>query len=78
MKLLVRNLPRTMTEYELREMFKAHGSLGYCTLVLDEATGESKGFAFIDMPNDEEALAAIEAENGKKFDKDKIRVKAAE
>ncbi|PQJ84665.1 RNA recognition motif domain-containing protein [Aliivibrio sifiae] len=78
MKLLVRNLPRTMTEYELREMFKAHGSLDYCTLVLDETTGESKGFAFVEMPNEEEALAAIEAENGKKFGKDKIRVKAAE
>lgn len=78
MKLLVRNLPRTMTEYELREMFKAHGSLDYCTLVLDEMTGESKGFAFVEMSSEEEALAAIEAENGKKFGKEKIRVKAAE
>ncbi|MCE7578472.1 RNA-binding protein [Aliivibrio fischeri] len=78
MKLLVRNLPRTMSEFELREMFKKHGEFKYCKIVLDEITGESKGFGFVEMLDEEEALAAIAAEDGKKFGKLKIRVKVAE
>ncbi|MGR6859922.1 RNA-binding protein [uncultured Aliivibrio sp.] len=78
MKLLVRNLPRTMSEFQLREMFQQHGSFKYCKLVIDEITGESKGFGFVEMLDEDEALAAIAAEDGKKFGKDKIRVKATE
>ncbi|MCW8346930.1 RNA-binding protein [Vibrio sp. ZSDZ65] len=78
MKLLVRNLARTTTEHEIRVLFSTHGSVGECTLVLDQETGQSKGFAFVEMPNDDEAKAAIAALNLSDVAKSKIRVKRAE
>ncbi len=58
MKLLVRNLSRATTEHEIRLLFSAHGSVKECTLVLDQETGQSKGFAFVEMPEKDEATAA--------------------
>ncbi|MBF4356282.1 MULTISPECIES: RNA recognition motif domain-containing protein [Vibrio] len=78
MKLLVRNLSRSTTEQELRVLFSAHGSVAECTLVLDQVTGQSKGFAFVEMPNENEANAAISNLNLSDVAKSKIRVKAAE
>ncbi|MCS0352846.1 RNA-binding protein [Vibrio ordalii] len=78
MKLLVRNLSRSTTEQELRVLFSAHGSVAECTLVLDQVTGQSKGFAFVEMPNENEANTAISSLNLSDVAKSKIRVKAAE
>ncbi|HAS64052.1 MAG TPA: RNA recognition motif containing protein [Vibrio sp.] len=78
MKLLVRNLARTTTEHEIRVLFSAHGDVAECTLVLDQETGSSKGFAFVEMPNEEEAKAAIASLNSATIAKQKIRVKKAE
>jgi len=78
MKLLVRNLARTTTEDELKALFEAHGVVDSCNLVLDQETGKSKGFAFVEMPDADEATAAITALNGTKIAKSKVRVKAAE
>ena len=78
MKLLVRNLSRSTTEQELRVLFSAHGSVAECTHVLDQVTGQSKGFAFVEMPNENEANAAISSLNLSDVAKSKIRVKAAE
>ncbi len=78
MKLLVRNLARTITEAELKAIFEAHGTVEYCTLILDQETGNSKGFAFVEMPEEDEAKAAISAIDGTKISKNKIRVKEAE
>lgn len=78
MKLLVRSLARTTTEAELKAIFEAHGTVEYCTLVLDKVTGQSKGFAFVEMPDNVEANAAIAARNGTKIDKSKVRVKQAD
>ncbi|WGV98908.1 RNA-binding protein [Vibrio sp. YMD68] len=77
MKLLVRNLARTTTEHEVRVLFSAHGEVGECTLVLDQETGQSKGFAFVEMPNEAEAKAAITGLNLADVAKSKIRVKRA-
>ncbi|MGB2079969.1 MAG: RNA recognition motif domain-containing protein [Vibrio sp.] len=78
MKLLVRNLARTTTEHAIRTLFSAHGTVGACQLVLDQESGQSKGFAFVEMPNDDEATQAIEALNLSLVDKSKIRVKVAQ
>ncbi len=78
MKLLVRNLARTTTEDELKALFEAHGVVESCNLVLDQETGKSKGFAFVEMPDADEATAAITALNNTKIAKSKVRVKAAE
>ncbi|CAH9050790.1 hypothetical protein PSECIP111951_02144 [Pseudoalteromonas holothuriae] len=78
MKLLVRNLARTTTEHEIRVLFSAHGSVTECNLVLDQETGLSKGFAFVEMSNDNEAKAAIEKLDRSSVDKSNIRVKRAQ
>ncbi|USD66411.1 RNA-binding protein [Vibrio sp. SCSIO 43136] len=75
MKILVRNLARTTTEHQVRLLFSEHGRVTQCDLVLDQETGQSKGFAFVDMPNEEEAKAAIKSLNLTMLDKSKIRVK---
>lgn len=78
MKLLIRNLARTTTSEELRALFEAYGTLQSCNLVLDRETGQSKGFAFVEMPQQGEAKAAMKSLNGKDVAGSKIRVKKAE
>lgn len=78
MKLLVRNLSRTTTEQELRVMFSNHGLVKECTLVLDQETGKSKGFAFVEMPNEDEAKNALSSLHETRVAKNKIRVKIAQ
>ncbi len=77
MKLLIRNLARTTTEKELRASFEAFGAVQSCSLVLDKKSGDSKGFAFVEMPRRGDAKAAIKRLNGKEIDGNKIRVKYA-
>jgi RNA recognition motif-containing protein len=78
MKILIRNLARTTTEVALRSMFEAHGTVQSCTLIMDKETDSSKGFAFIEMPKQGDAKAAMKNLNGKDVDGNKIRVKKAE
>lgn len=78
MKLLVRNLSRETTEQDIRRLFTAHGYVTECTLVLDQATGKSKGFAFVEMPDEKEAKTALENLHEKRIQKNKIRVKVAQ
>jgi RNA recognition motif-containing protein len=78
MKLLVRNLTRTITEHEIRVLFSAHGKVTECNLVLDQETGLSKGFAFVEMPDDKEAQNAIQSLNLSSVAKSTIRVKRAQ
>jgi len=78
MKLLVRNLDRNTTEQELQSLFATHGTVTECNLVLDQATGDSKGFAFVEMLEQDEAEKAIAKLDQSKVAKNKIRVKVAQ
>jgi RNA recognition motif-containing protein len=78
MKLLVRNLSRSTTEQELRILFSAHGSVTECSLVLDQETGNSKGFAFVEMPDEKEAKSALSTLHETRVAKNRIRVKIAQ
>lgn len=78
MKLLIRNLDRSTTEEELNSLFSQYGTIQSCNLVLDSSTGESKGFAFIEIPKPGEAKAAMQNMNNKKVGNNKIRVKKAD
>lgn len=78
MKLLVRNLSRSTTEQEIRILFSTHGTVTECSLVLDQETGKSKGFAFVEMPNENEAKSAISTLHETRVAKNKIRVKVAQ
>jgi RNA recognition motif-containing protein len=77
MKLLIRNLARTTTEAEVRAMFEAYGTIQSCTLVMDEKTGSSKGFGFVEMPKTGEAKAAMTNINYTDVAGNRIRVKKA-
>ena len=76
MKLLIRNIARTTTEAELRAIFEAYGKVQSCSLVMDKATGKSKGFGFVEMPKPGDAKAARKNLNGKDVAGSKIRVVA--
>ncbi len=78
MKILVRNLSRKTTEEELLALFKEYGDVQYCKVVMDKATGISKGFGFVEMPRAGEAKAAIKQLNARDVGGNIIRVKAAE
>jgi len=78
MKLLIRNLTRTITEVELREIFESYGTVQSCALVMDKETGSSKGFGFVEMPKSGEAKAAMKNLNGKDIEGNRVRVKKAE
>ncbi len=78
MKLLIRNLARTTTEAELRNLFEAHGIVSSCDLVLDKVTGASKGFGFVEMPKTNDAKAAMKALNNLEVAGSRIRVKMDE
>jgi len=77
MKLIALNLPRDFDEQDLEKLFKAHGNVTACNLVLDDKSGASKGFGFVEMEVEEEAMIAIEKLHGTKVSKNKIRVKPA-
>ena len=77
MKLLVRNLSRSTTEQEIRILFSTHGSVTECNLVLDQVTGKSKGFAFVEMPNEKEAQSAMKTLHETRVAQNRIRVKIA-
>jgi RNA recognition motif-containing protein len=78
MKLLVRNLSRSTTEQEIRILFSTHGKVTECNLILDQVTAKSKGFAFVEMPNETEAKLALSSLHESRVAKNKIRVKVAQ
>ena len=63
-KLYVGNLSYDVTDSDLEAMLAAHGTVQSAQVISDRATGRSKGFGFVEMENDAEADAAIEALNG--------------
>ena len=78
MKILVRNLERSITEAELVELFKPFGAVESAVVVMDAETKKSKGFGFVEMPNGREAVKAIKGLNTLKVKGMGIRVKSAE
>ncbi|HYE01793.1 MAG TPA: RNA-binding protein [Phycisphaerales bacterium] len=67
MKLYVGNLAFSMTDSELQQAFAQHGAVTSASVVMDRETGRSRGFGFVEMPNDEEARQAIEQMNGQQL-----------
>jgi len=64
MNLYVSNLPYTMTDEEFQGVFAAHGQVSTARVVKDRETGRSRGFGFVEMPVESEALTAINTING--------------
>ena len=77
MRIYVGNLPYESTEDDLMEAFSAHGEVESVTVIRDRDTGRSKGFAFVEMPTNSEAQAAITAFNGQEFNRRTLTVNEA-
>jgi RNA recognition motif-containing protein len=67
-KLYVGNLPYSVSDSDLQQMFAPHGSVVSAQVIMDRDTGRSKGFGFVEMGSDAEAQAAIQAMNGHEID----------
>ena len=63
MNIYVGQLPFSVTEEELREMFLQFGEVASLKLIMDRYSGQSKGFGFVEMPNNAEADQAIKGLN---------------
>lgn len=63
----VGNLPYSVTDQELEELFKPFGAVTSARVISDKYSGQSKGFGFVEMEEAKEAQAAIEALNGKEM-----------
>jgi cold-inducible RNA-binding protein len=77
MNIYVGNLPFSATEDEVREVFAAFGQVRSVTLIKDKVTGQPRGFGFVEMPEDSEAQNAIQALNGKDFNRRSLVVNPA-
>ncbi|HYE05246.1 MAG TPA: RNA-binding protein [Planctomycetota bacterium] len=64
MELFVGNLPWSMSDQELQDLFSTHGTVERAKIVTDRDTGRSRGFGFVTMTDDAQGQAAIKALNG--------------
>jgi len=78
MKLFVAGFPGDFDDTDLKEMFELYGTVLSAKLITDRATGKSKGFGFVEMPNSLEALQTIETLDGVGIKGKKISVQRAE
>ncbi len=76
-KLYVGNLPYTITEDELKEVFARNGEVQSVRIITDAVTGRSKGFGFVEMTSDEDAGKAIAGLNGTALSERTINVSEA-
>lgn len=76
-KLFVGNLPYTTTNEDLAEFFARYGEVMSAAVIMDRATGRSKGFGFVEMTNDPEADAAIAQGDTAEFEGRKLTVSEA-
>jgi len=65
MNIYVGNLAFKASEDDIRKAFGAFGQVSVVSIIMDQATGKSRGFAFVEMPNAPEAQAALAGLNGK-------------
>jgi len=77
MNIYVGNLDYGTTDEAIRAMFEPHGEVAEARIIQDRETGRSRGFGFVEMPNDEEARAAIQAVDGKDLDGRALKVNEA-
>jgi cold-inducible RNA-binding protein len=66
-RIFVGNLSRDASETEIQALFQTHGQVTKVEIVRDKYTGDSRGFAFVEMPGDAEAKTAIQELNKKDF-----------
>ena len=76
-KLFVGNLSFDLTQDQFKDIFAAYGAIISANIVMDKFSGRSKGFGFVEMPNDSQALVAIESTNEKEIGGRTLKVNEA-
>ncbi|WP_407673471.1 RNA recognition motif domain-containing protein [Paludisphaera rhizosphaerae] len=76
-RLYVGNLKYTVTSEQLQEIFEQFGAVSSAQVLSDRETGRSRGFGFVEMPNDDEAQNAIESLDGQDHDGRRLTVNEA-
>ncbi len=76
-KIYVGNMNYATTEDQLSELFAEFGNVLSVDVIVDRFSGQSKGFGFVEMENESDAMAAIEALNGREVDGRQLRVNEA-
>ena len=76
-RLYVGNLKYTVTSAQLQELFEQYGAVNTAQVLSDRETGRSRGFGFVEMDTDNEALAAIESLDGQDYDGRRLTVNEA-
>ena len=77
MTLYVGNIPYSMKEEDVKEVFMEYGNVVSVKIVFDRATRRSKGYGFVEMDDDKQAEAAIKELDGKEFQGRNLRVSKA-
>jgi RNA recognition motif-containing protein len=77
MNIYVGNLNYRVREADLQQIMEDYGTVTSVKVIMDRETGKSKGFGFVEMPNDAEATKAIAELNGAEFDGRALVVKEA-
>jgi RNA recognition motif-containing protein len=78
MTLFVTGLMNDMDDTDLKEMFELYGDVKSAKVAIDKNTQKSRGFGFVDMPDDTEAITVIGLLNGKKLGKKIMTVQKSE
>lgn len=77
MNIYVGNLPYSVNDQELEDTFAQYGAVSSAKVITDKMSGRSKGFGFVDMPEDADANAAIDALNGQALKGRSLKVNQA-
>lgn len=78
MKIFITGLPLEVGEDELTAVFGDFGQVKSLRIIKDRETGQSRGFGFVEMPNDDEAKEAIKRMNGGDYNGNRIKVAEAQ
>ena len=76
-RIYVGGLPFSANDEQLSAVFASHGSVTSAKVITDKFSGQSRGFGFVEMSNDAEAMAAIEKLNGSDMEGRKLTVNEA-
>lgn len=77
MNIFISNLNYNTVEPELQALFENYGEVDSAKIITDRETGRSRGFGFVEMPNNEEAVKAIEELNQREFKQKVLNVSEA-
>ena len=77
MTIYIGNIPYTMKEQNLIDVFQEFGSVESAKVIIDKKTKRSKGYGFVEMVNETDELAAVESMNGQDLGGRKVKVSRA-